>query len=158
MTDDSMLAGRFVRLVATAIDAVLVPTLTIFGVMVFGVVEDAEDYQNRMWMVWVLLIAIGSYSLLNGYGLWRRGQTLGKQIMSVAIVSASASVDQTSPAPAPFWKLVCIRALFFPLLFVIVVPWVTLVPFIDQLLIFTKRRRCLHDLVSGTMVVRADKR
>lgn len=155
MSDGLMLAGRFRRLVATLIDAILVPTLTVVLVMMAGVVEDAEDYIDNWWMVWVLLLAIASYLLLNGYGLWRRGQTLGKQVMGVAIVSASSGSDgQYGRVPAPLWKLICLRALFFPLLFVSVVPWLAAVPIIDQLLIFTKNRRCLHDLVSGTVVVR----
>ena len=155
MSDGLMLAGRFRRLVATVIDAILVPTLTVVLVMMAGVVEDAEDYIDNWWMVWVLLLAIASYLLLNGYGLWRRGQTLGKQIMGVAIVSASSGSDgQYGRTPAPLWKLICVRALFFPLLFVSVVPWLAALPIIDQLLIFMKNRRCLHDLVSGTVVVR----
>lgn len=155
MSDGLFLAGRFRRLAATAIDAILVPTLTVVLVMITGVVEDAEDYIDSWWMVWVLLLAIVSYLLLNGYGLWRRGQTVGKQIMGVAIVPVSSGVaGQYDRQPAPLWKLICVRALFFPLLFVSVVPWIAALPIIDQLLIFTKSRRCLHDLVSGTVVVR----
>lgn len=154
-----MLAGRLRRLVATLIDAILVPSLTLVLVMIVGVVEDAEDYVDYWWLVWVLLLAVVSYLLLNGYGLWRRGQTLGKQVMAVAIVPAAGGRDgRYSRTPAPLWKLICVRALFFPLLFVVVVPWIAAVPIIDQLLIFLKRRRCLHDLICGTVVVRLSTR
>jgi uncharacterized RDD family membrane protein YckC len=37
---------------------------------------------------------------------------------------------------------------------VVIVPSLAALPIIDQLLIFGKRRRCLHDLVCGTVVVR----
>ncbi len=155
MSDGLFLAGRIRRLLATGIDAILVPTLTVVLVMIAGVVEDAEDYVDSWWMLWVFLLAIASYLLLNGYGLWRRGQTLGKQIMGIAIVPLSSGIDgQYGRNPAPLWKLICVRALFFPLLFVSVVPWIAALPIIDQLLIFMKSRRCLHDLVSGTVVVR----
>ncbi len=155
MSDGLFLAGRFRRLVATVIDAILVPTLTVVLVMIAGVVEHAEDYTDNWWMLWVFLLAIASYLLLNGYGLWRHGQTVGKQVMGVAIVPASSGGDgQYGREPAPLWKLICVRALFFPLLFVSVVPWIALLPLVDQLLIFMKSRRCLHDLVSGTVVVR----
>ena len=155
MSDGLFLAGRIRRLLATGIDAILVPTLTVVLVMSAGVVEDAEDYVDSWWMLWVFLLAIASYLLLNGYGLWRRGQTLGKQIMGIAIVPLSSGIDgQYGRNPAPLWKLICVRALFFPLLFVSVVPWIAALPIIDQLLIFMKSRRCLHDLVSGTVVVR----
>ena len=43
MSEGLFLAGRGRRLVATVIDAILVPTLTIVLVMITGVVEDAED-------------------------------------------------------------------------------------------------------------------
>ena len=78
MSDGLLLAGRLRRLVATLIDAILVPSLTLVLVMIAGVVEDAEDYVDYWWIVWVLLLAVVSYLLLNGYGLWRRGQTLGQ--------------------------------------------------------------------------------
>ncbi|NJN51159.1 MAG: hypothetical protein HC809_04645 [Gammaproteobacteria bacterium] len=47
-----------VRLVATTIDAILVPALTIVFVMLTGVVEDAPDYADTWWILHVLLLAI----------------------------------------------------------------------------------------------------
>jgi len=153
------LAGRGRRLVATLIDAALVPSLTLVLVMIAGVLEDAEDYADNWWMLWVFLLAVVSYLILNGYGLWRRGQTLGKMALGIAIVPARTGPNgQWGSAPAPLWKLICLRALFFPLLFVVVVPTFAALPIVDQLFIFGKRRRCLHDLVSGTVVVRLGKR
>ena len=81
-----VLAGRGRRLVATAIDALLVPLLTVFLVMVTDVVEDVEDYQTRAWILHVFLLAVLSYLLLNGYLLATRAQTIGKWAMGIAIV------------------------------------------------------------------------
>jgi len=153
------LASRWCRLFATAIDAVLVPGLTLFLVMLTGVVEHAEDFVDRWWVFHVLLLGIASYLLLNGYLLWHRGQTLGKALLGIAVVRAPAYLtglpDGTFEfVPATFWKLVCIRALFFPLLFVGIVPYFTILPLLDQLFIFGRQRRCLHDWISGTLVVR----
>ena len=157
MSDQLPLAGRFRRLVATVIDMVLVPSLSFVLVMATDVMEDAEDYQNVDLMILsVFLLAVASYLILNGYTLWRRGQTLGKLAMGIAIVPASGATNADENAdyrPAPLWKLVCVRALFFPLLFVLLPPYVAL-PVVDQIFIFGKRRRCLHDLVAGTCVVR----
>jgi uncharacterized RDD family membrane protein YckC len=159
MTDGFALAGRLRRLVATVIDAVLVPSLTLFLVMIAGVVEDAEDYVDYGWIVWVLMLAVLSYLLLNGYGLWRRGQTLGKRVMGIAIVPAvEVTEGRYGGTPAPLWNLTCVRALFFPLLFLSVVPWVAALPIVDQLAIFSRSRRCVHDLVCGTVVVRLRSR
>jgi len=155
VTDGLPLAGRGRRLTATLLDAIFVPLLTLLLVMITGVVEDAEDYRDSWWMLWVLLLAILSYLILNGYGLKNRGQTLGKKIMGIAIVADAPLEDGcNAQVPAALWKLIFVRALFFPILFVGIVPPFTLLPLIDQLLIFGKRRRCLHDLLSGTAVVR----
>lgn len=155
VTDGLPLAGRMRRLVATLLDAIFVPSLTIVLVMIAGVVEDAEDYRDSWWMLWVLLLAILSYLILNGYSLKQAGQTLGKKIMGIAIV-ADAPIEggRNARVPAPLWKLILVRALFFPILFVVLLPPFTVLPLIDQLLIFGKRRRCLHDLLCGTSVVR----
>ncbi|MEO2180957.1 MAG: RDD family protein [bacterium] len=165
MNSELPLAGRFRRLVATLVDAILVPALSFVLVMITDVMEDAEDYANADLMIlWIFLLAVVAYLILNGYTLWHRGQTLGKWIMDIAIVSASSHIQEgvmcggdeskSTYVPAPLWKLICIRALFFPVLFLTLVPWLTLLPVLDQALIFGKRRRCLHDLVAGTIVVR----
>ncbi|MGI9325870.1 MAG: RDD family protein [Pseudomonadales bacterium] len=155
MSEHFELAGRGRRLGATLIDAVLVPSLSIVLIMAAGVLEDAEDYANNWWMLWVLLLAIVSYLILNGYWLWQRGQTVGKRLLGIAIASTeNADAKGDAFTPAPLWRLIAIRAWFFPLLFLIVVPWVLLIPIVDQLLIFGKRKRCLHDLIAKTQVVR----
>jgi len=146
---DERLAGRGRRLVATLIDMLLVPALTVLLIMITGVMEDAEDYRNSMWMLNVFLLAVVSYLFLNGYWLFTRGQTVGKRVMGVAIVATSTG------ARAAFWKLICIRALFFPLLFVVISPVLALLPIIDQGVVFRKNRRCVHDLAAGTSVVKA---
>ncbi len=111
---------------------------------------------------------------MNGWASWGGGRRVGKGVMGIDSVPASSVLYDSAkndgdahqrayvpapfvPAPfvpAPLWKLIFIRALFFPLLFMAVVPWVALLPVLDQALIFGKRRRCLHDLVAGTVVVR----
>jgi uncharacterized RDD family membrane protein YckC len=144
------LASRWRRLVATLIDMVLVPAVTVFAVLITGVTEHAEDYQNPGAMTLsVLGLAIASYLIVNGYLLWRRGQTVGKAILNIAIVSA-ATMEK-----APLWKLVCVRALFFPTLFLIPVPPYTLIPLLDQAAVFLNYRRCIHDYIAGTIVVDA---
>lgn len=151
MTDQ--LAARWQRLLATMIDGVLVPSLTIFLVMVAGVVEDAEDFTDRWWILHVLGLAVFSYLLLNGYLLWRHGQTIGKKVLGIAIYAAGQTQSEDIK-PASLWRLVCIRALFFPLLFIAIIPWFAPPALLDQIFIFGKRRRCLHDYVSGTVVLK----
>jgi uncharacterized RDD family membrane protein YckC len=146
-----VLASRSRRLAATAIDAVLVPSLSLLLVMATGVVEDAEDYADAWWVMHVLLLAIASYLLLNGVTLWRSQQTLGKRIMRIKVVDTLGS-------PAAWWRLIVLRAPFFALMFLVVVPPVALLPLIDHLCLFGKKRRCLHDRIAGTLVVQAGAR
>jgi uncharacterized RDD family membrane protein YckC len=160
MAETTIFAGRMRRLAATVIDAILVPFVTLILVAATGVVEHAEDYQDNAWMLHVLLLAIGSYLLLNGFGLWRSGQTIGKRLLGIRIASAAtaqASGERDQPTAAPFWRLILIRAWFFPLLFVVMIPWVAWLPLLDQGLIFTRKRRCLHDLLAGTVVLRVNR-
>ena len=85
------------------------------------------------------------------FSLVRAGQTLGKKLCGIAIV-------MTGGNEVPFWKLVLVRAWFFPLLFAPLLagpamPLLALAPLIDQAFIFGQQRRCLHDLIAGTLVV-----
>lgn len=141
------LAGRGRRLTATLIDGTLVPALTVLLVMATGIVEHAEDYKDQSFVWQIFLLAVVSYLILNGYLLLKHGQTVGKRALNIAIVSSKTG-DK-----APFWKLIGIRAMFFPLLFLVIVPALALLPIIDQLFVFLKSRRCIHDYAAGTAVV-----
>jgi uncharacterized RDD family membrane protein YckC len=141
------LAGRGRRMTATLIDATLVPALTVLLVMATGIMEHAEDYKDQSFVWQIFLLAVVSYLILNGYLLFKRGQTVGKRALNVAIVSSKTGHN------APFWKLIGIRAMFFPLLFLVIVPALALLPIIDQLFVFSKSRRCIHDYAAGTAVV-----
>lgn len=149
-----MLASRARRVLANALDMVLVPTLTLLLVMVTDVVEDADDYADFFWILHVLLLAIASYLLLNGWLLWRCGQTIGKRLVGIAIVRAGQGVGES----VPLWKLVLVRAWFFPLLYLLVLPPLTIVPLLDLAVGMRRDRRCLHDWLAGTRVVETKER
>jgi len=134
--------------------------LTIFVVMITDVMEDAEDYIDNWWILHVFVEAVASYLSLNAYTLWRYGQTLGKRIMRIAIVSSKdMGGDETifELQSVPLWRLLLLRAPFFALLFAAILPPLVLLPVFDLLFIFGSSRRCLHDWLSGTVVVRMDQ-
>mgnify|MGYP006132670205 CR=1 FL=1 len=135
------------RLFSTLIDMVLVPFLAILIMWVTGVLEHAEDFAAYRPVITALLLGIVSYLILNAWLLWQRGQTIGKALLGISIVLA---VDG---GKVSIWRLICIRALFFPLLYLTVIPWFMLIPLLDHVLIFGKNQRCLHDYVSGTKVI-----
>ena len=149
------LASRRRRLTATLIDMLLVPSLTILSVMILDVVEQADDFTDQWWILDVLIIAICSYLTLNGYTLWKSGQTLGKKILGIAtVVNRPKADDNFDLLRVPLWKLITIRALFFPLLFFGIIPLLVWVPALDLIWIFGKQRRCAHDYFCGTVVVK----
>ena len=147
MTDSLPLAGRGRRLVATLIDLFVVPVASLLILLVSGVFESAEAYAGNQIYIRGFLLGVTGYLIVNGWLLYARGQTIGKAVMGLMIVSNGTSEQ------APFWKLVIIRPLFFPALYLVVVFPLTLIAVIDQVFIFGKQRRCLHDLLSGTSVV-----
>ncbi|MCZ6643039.1 MAG: RDD family protein [Gammaproteobacteria bacterium] len=151
MADTATLAGRGRRLVATFIDMLVVPLVSFLVLLVTGAFEDAEAYAINQIVIRGFLLGVLGYLLVNGWLLYARGQTLGKAIVGITIVSNGTSNQ------APFWKLVVIRALFFPTLYVVFFFPLTLIAIVDQAFIFGKQRRCLHDLVCGTSVVERPK-
>lgn len=79
-----------------------------------------------------------------------RGQTLGKLLLRVQIVRAPDG------ARAGFVRAVLLRAVLFPVMSFLMYlhPLAQMLLLLDVLLIFRQDRRCLHDLVADTRVIR----
>lgn len=141
-------AGLGRRLVAAAIDFVVVGIAGFVLVIATGAFEDAEDYAGN---ILARIVAYGflTYFLVNGVLLWRRSQTVGKALLGLVVVTAG------SDTRAPLWRLV-VRAPFFMALYGVFLGWPVLIALVDQAFIFGGKRHCLHDLICGTEVVRRD--
>jgi uncharacterized RDD family membrane protein YckC len=86
---------------------------------------------------------------LNGYLLFKRGQTIGKVAVKTRIVDLSGNIPH-------FGKLLVLRYLVPAL--VAQIPIVgSLTILVDILFIFGKEHRCLHDYLAGTRVIDAEK-
>ena len=102
-----------------------------------------------MWglIAGALLLAVG---IVNWTLLASRGQSLGK-------IAAGTRVVMLDGSRAPFTKVVVLRTWIFQ--FLPYIPGLNslagLVGLIDVLFIFRADRRCLHDQLAGTKVVRA---
>lgn len=141
-----MKASIWRRLSAATVDFFVVPTVALVIMLISGALENAEAWSNGFPWVRVLLLGVTAYLLVNGVLLWRYGQTLGKRLCKIKVV------DHNSGQQAAFWKLIVLRAPFFPLLHSSLIGlWY--LPAIDLLLGLRKNRRCLHDWVCGTSVV-----
>jgi uncharacterized RDD family membrane protein YckC len=84
--------------------------------------------------------------LLHGYYLKVGGQTIGKKIVGIRI----ADLNNNIPG---FAKVLGLR--YLPIQAAALIPIVGfLYPLVDVLFIFFPDRRCLHDLIAGTKVVK----
>ena len=146
MSRPTVPAGPGRRLAAALIDFVAVGIAGLALVILTGAFEDAEDYVGDP-LPRIVTLGFATYFLVNGVLLWRRRQTVGKAALGLVVVVAGTS------DPAPLWRLV-VRAPFFLALYGVFLGWPGLVALIDQSLIVRKNRRCLHDLICGTQVVR----
>ena len=96
----------------------------------------------------LVLVGLILFLLLHGYLLHKYGQTIGKRLVGTRIVSASDNQIVS------LGKIFALR--YVPMQLVGVIPVVgNILPLIDVLFIFREDRRCLHDLIAGTKVIKA---
>ena len=143
-------AERMTRLVAVLIDG-LIAMLYVLAVMWALGIFDYFLRQPPVAPPSSLLYLSGAISfvlfvLINGYWLKKFGQTIGKRVMGVRIVDLNGNVPSLV-------RVVGLRYVVLRLLanIPIVGPFVGIV---DALFIFRDDRRCLHDLIAGTRVVK----
>jgi uncharacterized RDD family membrane protein YckC len=142
-----ILASRADRLAAEIVDGAIGLVVAPFGIL------------NGFWsaalhgqpippgaIAQMLIVGWVWFFLVNGYLLMRYGQTVGKRFISIRICeSGTFAVPQ-------FWRLL-VRIMAPPLVSLIV-PLGGLLTLADDLFIFRPDRRCIHDLVVGTRVVK----
>jgi uncharacterized RDD family membrane protein YckC len=146
--DSGELAGRWSRLGAALIDGILaglvlwcVSLLTPFNVF-------RPSLHNGLMVVMVenTLAGFVIFLVLHGYLLQTRGQTIGKMLLRIRIV-------RTDGSTATLARLAGLRYFANSVLALIpVVGW--LYGLADALMIFRQSRKCLHDNLADTIVVR----
>ncbi len=144
------LASRGARFWASLIDAV--PPLALLAP--FAGVGDFWDHllagelSPIEELVYIVAIT-AAYLVANGYLLATRGQTIGKLLLRIRVTS------RDDGQLLPFTRLVTHRVVPYCLVggLPVVGPVLSLV---NCLFIFRDDRRCVHDLIAGTIVVRTD--
>ncbi|MDG1205452.1 MAG: RDD family protein [Pseudomonadales bacterium] len=144
MSQQSTLSQRFI---ATCVDFLILPPLGLLVMLVTGLIEDADAYVMPWFYlrIWGLLIL--SYLLLQGFPLFTRGQTVGKLLVGIKIVSLDGTPASAFNLFTRTFVLISIALIPFPYNFL------GLLLIIDPLFIFGKDRRCLHDHIGQTKVV-----
>ena len=146
---DGELAGRGVRLGAAIIDGI------ILGLVIWPYAMTTEYWARAMQgqvemsdLLQLSLVSLIAFLLLHGYLLHTSGQTIGKRLLGIRIVSA---VDGQLLSVG---KLFGLR--YVPIQIASVIPVIgNILPLVDALFIFREDRRCLHDIIAGTKVVKA---
>lgn len=147
------------RFLAFAIDALLLLFAMVFVMRYLGLEPSSTaDMQAAQAELYAKLNALSDASkmflafaphliffALHGLSLYQRGQTVGKRIMGIAIVTLS------NQKPA-FFPLIAQR--YISQWLVVMVPVIgPILRVVDILLIFREDKRCLHDVIAKTKVI-----
>ena len=141
------LADRGTRLGAAMIDGICFAGLGILGAILIPALKDSPTAA----MVLGAVMVIGILAVI-GINLWllsTQAATIGKRALNIRI----ARTDGTQPSLS---RLIFIRSL--PQWLVSAIPYLgSLLQLVDVLFIFGEERRCVHDRIADTIVVKAIK-
>jgi uncharacterized RDD family membrane protein YckC len=142
------LAGRGTRLGAAIIDGIILGLIIWPYAMTTDYWTRATQGQIEMSdLLQLSLVSLIGFLVLHGYLLHKHGQTIGKRLLGIRIVSASDG------------QIVSLGTIFglryVPIQIAGIVPVIgNVLPLLDVLFIFREDRRCLHDFIAGTKVVK----
>lgn len=157
--EDDGSATRLSRLAAYLIDMLILTPFTAFYAWgAFNILNSSgiiSFMSNGMQLYIYIIISLGGmcfnwtiYVAMNAYWLNKYGQTIGKRVMKIYI----ADVNNTEEK-AEFIDILLKRIGFIA--FIPLIPTIGgLIALIDCLLIFTANKRCLHDVVAKTKVMK----
>jgi len=153
VSDGGELAERGTRLGAAIIDGIIMLVLLV-PIMYFGgywssamsAATAGEQLGFGTTLMWAL-ISFATFAVLQSVPLNANGQTWGKKLLGIKIVDLAG-------AKPPLVRLLGLR--YLPVYAGGNVPFIGWVlGLVNILLIFRADRRCGHDLIAGTQVVKA---
>lgn len=144
------LAGRGTRLGAAIIDSLIGLIFTIPFIIFAGpTLGYSFGQQTQPGLTYIIVSSIYGFfifTLIHGYFLQRNGQTIGKKLLGIKIV-------MKTDTPASLGRILGLR--YLPISLVPIIPVIGMfIPLLDILFIFRKDRRCLHDFVASTRVIK----
>jgi len=143
-----VLAGRGQRFLAAMVDGIIALVVMIPVMMVLGVFSYSMKGLQPPFFLMLSATSIGFvvFVAIHATLLSRYGQTIGKKALGIRI----ADMEGNKP---PLGTILFKR--YLPVSFIGLIPIVgQFLPLIDALFIFRGDRRCLHDLIAGTQVLR----
>ena len=143
------LAERGARLGAALIDVAI--ALLVFGIAALVTPINIFKLPDSNGLTATLLLNLGlvfvAFLAVHGYLLATRGQTVGKALLKIRIVRSDGS-------RASFARLAGLRYLTTSIITAIPIAG-SLYGLADALFIFRASRKCLHDNIADTIVVKA---
>ena len=144
------LASRLERFIAVMIDSVIglaygTLLLDYMGVLDAYMAGEEPDLSLQQ-VIMIALISFVIFIMVHGYTLLTNGQTLGKKLVGIRIADMNGEVPDIN-------RLLCFR--YLPILLANLIfsnpPFIQL---LDAAFIFRSDRRCLHDMLADTCVVK----
>ena len=161
-----VLATRASRLAAKILDLFFFLAMIVLGLMLASFFGEMSFRDMYFWLIelqtneistsksinsspegfQILLIVLSFFSVIfiQARLLVRDGQTIGKKIIGIKIINAF------NLGKVKLINIIFIRWIFFEILSFL--PFGTIIVLADVVFIFRKDRRCLHDMLSGTVV------
>lgn len=152
MISESSLATRRRRCLATLIDYIVLPPIALVIMLATGLMEGPEAYVWPQPILRLFGLLVVSYFAIHGYLLARRGQTLGKKLVGLTLVSTGGGT------PLELWRH-ALRAFAIPLALLVALlvhfnlaAIVALLLIIDPLVALAAHKRSLRDYIVGSVV------
>lgn len=142
--DDSeiTLAGRGARLGAVLLDGVFISLILFLPLYMMGWWNKLQD------PIFGFFAGQVTYVLLNGFLLFTQGQTIGKKLVGIRIIRSNGDHPNMTRSYGLRY--------FLPSAISVLSPWAVMIFWlVDSLFIFQKSRRCIHDLIADTVVIKA---
>ena len=147
--EPNQLASRGKRLAAAVVDIFIFFPLVVLVAQPFGLINisDPAKMQDFNLDESLQLFIIGQvlFLLVQGYLLHTQGQTIGKKLLKIRIVSLDDEL-------LGIGQLYFVRYLTFSLIAQIPIIG-AFISMVNVLFIFGQDRRCLHDRLAGTKVI-----
>ncbi len=147
-TSGTELAGRGMRLLAVLIDGLIQGAIYwILTLVAFRALDPRKGDIGVGVMVGQIVLGFVLFVLIQGYLLHTEGQTVGKKLLGLRIV-------RTNGERATLGRLLGLRYLVGWI--IVMIPFVgAIYALVDCLMIFRESRKCVHDNIADTIVVKA---
>lgn len=143
------LASRSARLGAALLDgAIFIAAMVLVAIVVPFLARSGADRTATVGVIGIVMaVSMLAWVVVTLVFVFRYQQTIGKRICRIKVVRSDGS-------PCNPWRIVLLRGVVTG--FLDNIPLVgPLFGLIDPLLIFREDRRCIHDFIADTIVVRA---